>query len=45
MVWWGAAEDCAIVLGQAFRQAIGERKGIKRYAVAMVVVPIVGTWR
>jgi imidazoleglycerol phosphate dehydratase HisB len=44
MVWWGAAEDCAIVLGQAFRQAIGERKGIKRYAVVMVV-PIVGTWR
>lgn len=24
------AEDCAIVVGQAFRQALGERKGIKR---------------
>jgi imidazoleglycerol phosphate dehydratase HisB len=41
----GAAEDCAIVLGQAFRQAIGERKGIKRYAMMMVVVPIVYTGR
>merc|ERR1712093_434329 len=28
------SEDCAIVLGQAFRQAIGERKGIKRYGSA-----------
>jgi imidazoleglycerol phosphate dehydratase HisB len=27
-----AAEDCGIVLGQAFQKAIGERKGIKRYA-------------
>jgi imidazoleglycerol-phosphate dehydratase len=26
------AEDCGIVLGQAFQKAIGERKGIKRYA-------------
>jgi len=26
------AEDCGIVLGEAFREAIGDKKGIKRYA-------------
>jgi imidazoleglycerol phosphate dehydratase HisB len=30
------AEDCAIVLGQLFREALGDRRGIKRFADACV---------
>ena len=29
-------EDVGIVLGQAFREALGERKGIRRYGTALV---------
>jgi imidazoleglycerol-phosphate dehydratase len=29
-------EDCGIVLGQAFREALGEKKGIRRYGEASV---------
>ena len=31
-----SAEDCGITLGQAFAQAIGDKKGIRRVAILML---------
>jgi imidazoleglycerol-phosphate dehydratase len=41
------AEDCSLALGEAFKKALGERKGIKRYGHAYAPLDEVrgrGTW-
>lgn len=37
-----SAEDCALALGEAFKKALGERKGIKRYGYAYAPLDEVG---
>lgn len=36
------AEDCGLALGEAFKKALGERKGIKRYGYAYAPLDEVG---